>query len=490
MIVDGADHGASILGPHVHRPFHVRDRRQRGGGPALGPARQAAEARHLRPVRTLRRRRGHRPRLPPGPPRSRRPRRVTSWTRSPRSSSAAPRLAGGVGKASGTLIGALILAVLRNGLNLLSVSAFWQQVVIGVVIALAVLLDTVRRKAGATPRRRRRRPVRPGPKGKQAAKYRDRRGVRGGDRRRPCPSCNNGSSGTTHQGRPVALHAQQPLLRADEGGRAGRGEEARASTSPSRTRRTTRRSRPTSCRTSPARACSSIIVNPVDSDAVGPAVRGRQQGATSRSSPPTAASTRRTRPRSSPPTTSRAAGSPRRRSPRSSAARARSSILQGTGGHLRQPRARPGLHRGPQGLPGHQGRRQAARGLRPHQGPRRHDEPAPGPPATSHGVFAENDEMALGAIKALGSKAGKSVARRRLRRHARRSEGGRGGHAVRLRRPAAEGTRQDRRAERGRGRATASRSTDGEGAGEGRHGEERRRASPADRPRATARQPH
>ncbi|MFJ9018537.1 substrate-binding domain-containing protein [Streptomyces sp. NPDC102259] len=60
-------------------------------------------------------------------------------------------LAGGTGKASGTLIGALILAVLRNGLNLLSVSAFWQQVVIGVVIALAVLLDTVRRKAGAIP---------------------------------------------------------------------------------------------------------------------------------------------------------------------------------------------------------------------------------------------------------------------------------------------------------------------------------------------------
>ncbi|MFF3376926.1 substrate-binding domain-containing protein [Streptomyces sp. NPDC002680] len=60
-------------------------------------------------------------------------------------------LAGGTGKASGTLIGALILAVLRNGLNLLSVSAFWQQVVIGVVIALAVLFDTVRRKSGATP---------------------------------------------------------------------------------------------------------------------------------------------------------------------------------------------------------------------------------------------------------------------------------------------------------------------------------------------------
>lgn len=55
-------------------------------------------------------------------------------------------LSGGVGTASGTLIGALILAVLRNGLNLLDVSAFWQQVVIGSVIALAALLDTLRRR--------------------------------------------------------------------------------------------------------------------------------------------------------------------------------------------------------------------------------------------------------------------------------------------------------------------------------------------------------
>ncbi|MGW0930870.1 ABC transporter permease/substrate-binding protein [Streptomyces sp. NPDC002644] len=78
-------------------------------------------------------------------------------------------LAGGVGKASGTLIGALILAVLRNGLNLLSVSAFWQQVVIGVVIALAVLLDTVRRKAGATPAAAS--PAGGGNRGKQALTY-------------------------------------------------------------------------------------------------------------------------------------------------------------------------------------------------------------------------------------------------------------------------------------------------------------------------------
>ena len=55
-------------------------------------------------------------------------------------------LSGGVGRISGTLIGALVLAVIRNGLNLLSVSAFWQQVVIGLVIAIAVGFDVFRRK--------------------------------------------------------------------------------------------------------------------------------------------------------------------------------------------------------------------------------------------------------------------------------------------------------------------------------------------------------
>ncbi len=51
-------------------------------------------------------------------------------------------LMGGQGSVIGTLIGALIMGVLRNGLNLLSVSSFIQQVVIGVVIIAAVLLDT------------------------------------------------------------------------------------------------------------------------------------------------------------------------------------------------------------------------------------------------------------------------------------------------------------------------------------------------------------
>mgnify|MGYP002652854096 CR=1 FL=1 len=55
-------------------------------------------------------------------------------------------LAGGSGRATGTLIGAILLAVIRNGLNILNVSSFWQQVVIGCVIALAVGFDVFRRK--------------------------------------------------------------------------------------------------------------------------------------------------------------------------------------------------------------------------------------------------------------------------------------------------------------------------------------------------------
>jgi ribose/xylose/arabinose/galactoside ABC-type transport system permease subunit len=50
-------------------------------------------------------------------------------------------LLGGEGSQTGTLIGALIMGVLRNGLNLLNVSSFLQQIVIGVVIVGAVLVD-------------------------------------------------------------------------------------------------------------------------------------------------------------------------------------------------------------------------------------------------------------------------------------------------------------------------------------------------------------
>lgn len=55
-------------------------------------------------------------------------------------------LMGGEGTVLGTLIGALIMGVLRNGLNLLGVSSFIQQIVIGSVIIIAVLLDMALKK--------------------------------------------------------------------------------------------------------------------------------------------------------------------------------------------------------------------------------------------------------------------------------------------------------------------------------------------------------
>lgn len=50
-------------------------------------------------------------------------------------------LAGGEGKITGTIIGALIIGVLNNGLNLMNVSPFYQSIVKGLVILIAVLLD-------------------------------------------------------------------------------------------------------------------------------------------------------------------------------------------------------------------------------------------------------------------------------------------------------------------------------------------------------------
>ncbi|RUT31808.1 ribose ABC transporter permease [Paenibacillus zeisoli] len=51
---------------------------------------------------------------------------------------------GGVGKIQGTIIGVLIMAVLSNGLTLLDVDFYWQMIVKGIVIVIAVLLDKFR----------------------------------------------------------------------------------------------------------------------------------------------------------------------------------------------------------------------------------------------------------------------------------------------------------------------------------------------------------
>jgi ribose transport system permease protein len=55
-------------------------------------------------------------------------------------------LFGGRGTIIGTFIGAMLIAVLKNGLNLLNVGSYIQQIVVGVVILLAVLLDQLRQK--------------------------------------------------------------------------------------------------------------------------------------------------------------------------------------------------------------------------------------------------------------------------------------------------------------------------------------------------------
>jgi ribose transport system permease protein len=58
-------------------------------------------------------------------------------------------LSGGVGSISGTMIGALVIGILRNGLNMNGISSFVQQIIIGVVILLTVWIDQRRNRGAA-----------------------------------------------------------------------------------------------------------------------------------------------------------------------------------------------------------------------------------------------------------------------------------------------------------------------------------------------------
>jgi ribose transport system permease protein len=55
-------------------------------------------------------------------------------------------LSGGVGSILGTIIGALIMSVLTNGLQIMSVAQEWRTVIVGVVIIIAVYADILRRR--------------------------------------------------------------------------------------------------------------------------------------------------------------------------------------------------------------------------------------------------------------------------------------------------------------------------------------------------------
>jgi len=53
-------------------------------------------------------------------------------------------MAGGIGSISGTILGALIIGMISNGLNLLGLDSYWQLVVKGIIILIAVLMDVLR----------------------------------------------------------------------------------------------------------------------------------------------------------------------------------------------------------------------------------------------------------------------------------------------------------------------------------------------------------
>ncbi|MEV0125517.1 substrate-binding domain-containing protein [Streptomyces sp. NPDC050703] len=313
-------------------------------------------------------------------------------------------LAGGVGKASGTLVGALILAVLRNGLNLLSVSAFWQQVVIGVVIALAVLLDTLRRKAGATPGASSGAPG-AGLKGPQAVKYAVAAvvvaAVIGA-----VSFFNSGSSGTsTKIGMSLSTLNNPFFVQMKEGAQDEAGKAGVDLTVTDAQNDASQQSNQLQNFT--GEGVESIIVNPVDSDAAGPAVRGANK-----SGIPVIAADRGVNKAETATLVASDNVAGGKLAAKSLAEKLGGKgevvVLQGTPGTSASRERGQGFAEGIKAYPGIEVvARQPAdfdrtKGLdvmtnllQSHKG--------------VDGVFAENDEMALGAVKALGGKAGKSV---------------------------------------------------------------------------------
>ncbi|MFJ8251509.1 substrate-binding domain-containing protein [Streptomyces sp. NPDC094466] len=315
-------------------------------------------------------------------------------------------LAGGVGKASGTLIGALILAVLRNGLNLLSVSAFWQQVVIGVVIALAVLLDTLRRKAGSGAASAA--GTAPGAPGA---------GRRGALKLAGAALCvalvvgavsffNSGSSGgTTKVGMSLSTLNNPFFVQMKEGAQAEAEKAGIDLTVTDAQNDASQQANQLQNFTSSG--VSSIIVNPVDSDAVGPGVRSANKA----DIPVIAADRGVNKAETATLVASdNVAGGKLAADALADKLGGKGSIviLQGTAGTSASRERGAGFAEGLKAYPDIKVVAKQPADFDRTKGLDVMTNLIQSHPGVT-GVFAENDEMALGAAKALGSKAGKSV---------------------------------------------------------------------------------
>ncbi|MEU0671791.1 substrate-binding domain-containing protein [Streptomyces sp. NPDC006172] len=311
-------------------------------------------------------------------------------------------LAGGTGKASGTLIGALILAVLRNGLNLLSVSAFWQQVVIGVVIALAVLLDTVRRKAGATP-------VTAGAgggKGRQAATY-GLAAVVTAAIVGATSFLHGGSSATAKPRVGLALSTlNNPFFVQIQSGAKAEAKKLGVDLTVTDAQNDASQ-QANQLQNFTSSGVDSIVVNPVDSDAAGPSVRAADKadipviavdrGVNKATTDALVASDNVAGGELAAKTVAEKLGGA-----------GKIVILQGQAGTSAARERAEGFAKGLKAYPGIQVLAQQPADFDRTKGLDVMSNLLQAHPDVQ-GVIAANDEMALGAIKALGSKAGKSV---------------------------------------------------------------------------------
>ncbi|MFD7383253.1 MULTISPECIES: substrate-binding domain-containing protein [Streptomyces] len=315
-------------------------------------------------------------------------------------------LAGGVGKASGTLIGALILAVLRNGLNLLSVSAFWQQVVIGVVIALAVLLDTLRRKAGSG----------------AASSAGTAPGAPGAGRRGALKFAgaalavalvvgavsyfNSGSSGGTKKVGMSLSTLNNPFFVQMKEGAQAEAEKAGVDLTVTDAQNDASQ-QANQLQNFTSSGVSSIIVNPVDSDAVGPGVRSANKA----DIPVIAADRGVNKAETATLVASdNVAGGKLAADALADKLGGKGSIviLQGTAGTSASRERGAGFAEGLKAYPDIKVVAKQPADFDRTKGLDVMTNLIQSHPGVT-GVFAENDEMALGAAKALGSKAGKSV---------------------------------------------------------------------------------